>query len=72
MLKVKSYTSLHLSSTLPTYDISSSIMAKLKAKLGWTKPNADTELFMPLFAVAYEEKMHLLNLGEVATKWKIR
>ena len=47
-------------------------MAQLKAKLGWAKPNADTELFVTLFVAAYEEKMHLRTLGEVATKWKIR
>ncbi len=40
-----------------------------RPQLGWRLPNADTNLYAPLFQFAYQEEMHVKVHGQQEIKW---
>jgi len=44
-------------------------MLSRKQQLGWRKPDADEKLYLPMFRLGYQQKIHLTKHGVGKTAW---
>jgi len=42
-----------------------------KKQIGWRKPDADVNLYLPLFHLGYQLKIHLVQHGQTQKEWQI-